>query len=199
MKIALFDKDKTLVVSNQENGLIREPGQQLIKPGSLEIVKSYYEAGYELVVVSNQGGVEYNHKTLETAIDEMMYCNNLFVQELKVPVFSEFYFCPDMAGEHCYSCEPWGYSPEEQFWRQPPFDLAKSYAATNANADGRFRKPNSGMLDVAIRFLIGGTEYEKDPNFRANNVVMIGDRQEDETAANKAGVRFIHIDQATPI
>lgn len=47
------------------------------------------------------------------------------------------------------------------------------------------RKPNGGMLKLAMQF-VGAEKAE---------TVMVGDRDEDEQAAAAAGVKFIHADE----
>jgi histidinol phosphatase-like enzyme len=192
-KLAIFDKDGTLVDSTAASGFINQPDQQIIRPGSLEIVKNYLDNDYILCVASNQGGVEKNHKSLQTAIDEMLYCNNLYVEALGHPVFERFYFCPDFDGNICYLGEPGGYMKDAQNWKCQPFNVADSVAATSISAKGRFRKPNSGMLEMAIYYYTQSTNYGIDPNYKLEDVVMIGDRPEDEQAANKI-CKFRHID-----
>lgn len=193
MKLAFLNKDGTLVISSKPNGFIDKPEQQVLKPGSLELVERLLLEDFTLVIVSNQGGIEKGFKSLEMAIDEMMYCNNLFVKELDRPVFERIYFCPDFGGNHCYLCEPDGYSKENQFWKTKPFDLSNSIAANKIKAKGRYRKPNSGMLEQAIEYYSGAT-LDEPP---LEKIIMIGDRKEDKQAAENAKVhQFYWIDDA---
>lgn len=192
MKLALLDKDRTLVVSTEENGVISRPEHQIIKPGSLELVSRLLDEDFTLAIVSNQGGIEKDFKTLDIVIEEMMYCNNLFVQQLDRPVFERIYFCPDFDGNHCYLCEPDGYSKDNQFWKIKPFDLSNSISANKIKAKGRYRKPDSGMLEQAIEYYSGAT-LDEPP---LEKVIMIGDREEDKQAAENAKVQFYWIDDA---
>jgi D-glycero-D-manno-heptose 1,7-bisphosphate phosphatase len=183
MKLALLDKDGTLVISAEENGFINKPEQQIIKPGSLDLVKRLLSQDFTLVIVSNQGGVEKRFKSLDTVFDEMMYCNNLFVKELNMPVFERIYFCPDFQGNSTHS----------QSWiGGKPWDLSNTLSAQKLGTKGKFRKPCSGMLEQAIWYY---SRNSVDKN-KLEKVIMIGDRQEDKQAAKNLQIQFYWIEEA---
>jgi D-glycero-D-manno-heptose 1,7-bisphosphate phosphatase len=193
MKLALLDKDGTLVISAEENGFINKPEQQIIKPGSLDSVKRLLSQDFTLVIVSNQGGVEKRFKSLDTVFDEMMYCNNLFVKELNMPVFERIYFCPDFQGNTCYVGEISGYSTHSQSWiGGKPWDLSNTLSAQKLGTKGKFRKPCSGMLEQAIWYY---SKNSVDKN-KLEKVIMIGDREEDKQAAENVQIQFYWIEEA---
>ena len=203
MKLALLDKDGTLVTSTNPSGFVSQPEDQIIKEGSLELVQRLLELDYSLVVVSNQGGVAAKHKTLQTAIDEALYCNQLFVKALDRVVFEMFYFCPDFEGNSCWYCEPQkGDSYRKNEWRFEPKDVRGGWLEQEEDTSGRYRKPGSGMLKIAIRTarldalhkMDEPPEDNKEP--KLEDVIMIGDRTEDLVAAQGAKVKFVFVDEA---
>ncbi|MFM6065949.1 MAG: HAD hydrolase-like protein [Sphaerospermopsis kisseleviana] len=204
MKLALLDKDGTLVTSTNPSGFVSSPEDQILRQGSLNLVKKLLDLGYNLVVVSNQGGVASGHKTLRTAIDEMLYCNQLFVKSLKRSVFEMFYFCPDFKGESCWYCEPqkWTNFHKINEWRFSPQDLKGGWLENEEKTAGKYRKPNCGMLKIAIRtarltalhIMDESPLDNKEPELE--DVLMIGDRSEDFGAAMGAKVRFLYVDEA---
>lgn len=191
MKLAILDKDGTLVTSTNPSGFVSLPEEQVIKEGSLELVERLLELNYSLVVVSNQGGVQYNHKTLETVFNETLYCNKLFWEALERPVFNAFYFCPDYKGESCWKCEPWRGSAtyNRNSWRFQPHDLKGGMLEQEIGTAGTYRKPGGGMLRIALKEAVSLEDYVEDS-------LMIGDRSEDLLAAQSVKVKFAHIDEA---
>jgi len=100
MKILLLDKDGTLVVPASGAKFTNEPLDQAALPGVHEAIARFVADGYKPVIVSNQGGVEKGHKSLESAILEMQFALELF------PAVTEAYFCPNFAGDVCWRV--WG-------------------------------------------------------------------------------------------
>ena len=75
----------------------------------------------------------------------------------------EIYFCPDFEGRKCFCVTR---------------NEVNNY--NNHKESGKFRKPNAGMLKLAIEI------------HKPDKVLMIGDRPEDRQAASAAGVKFQH-------
>lgn len=73
------------------------------------------------------------------------------------------YFCPDYEGLHCYKVTREEVSPIFQ---------------ESANEFGSFRKPGAGMPIMAIRYYL------------PEEILMVGDRPEDEQAARNARIHF---------
>ena len=136
----------------------RQP--QLI-PGVNEAIEHYISEGWHLVIVSNQ-----ESRPTEDAIDEMRYCIDLLDVE-------EAYLCLDLEGLEC-----WKISHEN-----PIRYTSDSPRVQMLGLQGQFRKPNPGMLKLAIAL---------NP---ADEVLMVGDGQEDQAAAAAASIPFMWGDE----
>lgn len=108
--------------------------------------------------------VDFQYKTLEDAITEMRHCLDL------LPQVDCAYFCPAFDGLTCHKVD------RAPMWlnriRQP-------YKACLHS----FRKPEPGMLHLAMVNHTGGSRFAE--------VLFVGDRDEDQGAAQAAGVEFM--------
>jgi D-glycero-D-manno-heptose 1,7-bisphosphate phosphatase len=170
-KLLLVDCDGTIRKPASRAKFISRPTDQKIIYGADKAVSSYYDQGFTIIGVTNQGGVEKGYKTLQNTIDEQVYTLRL------LPQIKYIFFCPDYAGMLLYKV--WlksdGYD-FEVFNRQDFIDLK-----TNELVYDSFRKPGSGMLKIAIDSL---GDYPEE-------VLFVGDSPEDEAAAVGAAVDFI--------
>lgn len=175
-KLLIIDKDQTLIRSRLggEN-FVQKPWDQVpIEGMAYKLNKLYFEHSWRIVIASNQGGVEAKKKSLESAIFEMEYCLELF------PVIDFALFCPDYAGLSCYRverCTP--DQPRDFNYVRIDGDSSEEIACFA----GQFRKPNSGMLQLA--------RYE----YKPDQCLYVGDRPEDEKAAIAAGIPYKHRDE----
>jgi D-glycero-D-manno-heptose 1,7-bisphosphate phosphatase len=168
MRLCILEKDGTIVVPKSGHQFVQFPKDQILLPGVKERIAEMKADDYTFVVCSNQGGIAAGHKTLEDTIEEMRYCMSL------LPDVHEVLFCPDFEGEQCYLMET-----------GDVIDLA--HPDINHSFRGLFRKPNPGMLQYAI-----ATCFWKPwdaPFF--DKCLMIGDRPEDEQAAEAANISFM--------
>ncbi len=80
-----------------------------------------------------------------------------------LPQLKEIYFCPDFEGRKCFRVTPHNvHNHSKTKW------------------SGQYRKPRPGMLQLAM------ARYKH----TQNNSLYVGDRPEDEEAAQRAGVSF---------
>nr|WP_242028465.1 HAD-IIIA family hydrolase [Pseudanabaena sp. FACHB-2040] len=80
-----------------------------------------------------------------------------------VPELEEIFFCPDFRGQKCFRVTRSGvHNHSKTQW------------------SGQFRKPGPGMLKLVMRL------YQQKPE----ECLYVGDRPEDRTAAQRAGVSF---------
>lgn len=165
-KLLLIDKDGTLVNPHNDKTFPEFPWDQVPIPGMYEKLYQYnFLEGWEIMVISNQGGVIAGYKSQEFAQLEMKYLLQLF------PQISECYFCPSL-GESCWRItrsEEIRYDQSSWVYRGEP---AQS-----------FRKPGAGMLTLARGLYAPSGE-----------VLYVGDRSEDEQAAINAGIPFLFAD-----
>lgn len=162
-KLLMLDKDGTLVTP-RSGQFVNKPWDQVPLPGAREAVKSHHSNDWEIVIISNQGGVEKGYKSIESCLLEMEYCLELF------PEIKECFFCPDFDGDHC-----------RQVWRGDSIlHTPRVFPTMELGLQGLFRKPNPGMLLLA-HYLYGPVE----------DLLYVGDRAEDEAAAKAAGIPFM--------
>jgi len=73
MKLAILDKDGTIVQPKSGNKFVQNPTDQILIDGVVDGCKRLIDAGYVLAIASNQGGVSAGFKTLDQASSEMSY------------------------------------------------------------------------------------------------------------------------------
>lgn len=174
MKLAILDKDGTLVLPKSGNTFVQNPTDQILMVGVVEGCQRLIEAGYVLAIASNQGGVEAGFKTPGDAIAEMQYCLQL-LKSVEVDIHRAL-FCPDFQGKECVLVT-----------KDYGADLQSSWGSTWVNLVGEFRKPSGGMLKI-----IAGNGYKRE---KFTDFWMIGDREEDRLAAEAAGFGFLDADE----
>jgi D-glycero-D-manno-heptose 1,7-bisphosphate phosphatase len=165
MKLAIFDKDGTLVTPKSGEKFVQHPEDQMLLPGVAEGIAAMAADGWVMAIASNQGGVAAGHKTLDDAIEEMRVCLSLLT-DIKLGLF-----CPDFEGDICMAIDGCAaLNIAVQSWGQ--------------GLKGLYRKPHSGMIEAAHRMVF--ESHISNPD----SVLFVGDRPEDEQAAANAGVRF---------
>lgn len=188
-RLLLLDLDGTVTTPESGNIFPASAIDQKIIPGVHEKIKQYRAAGYDIVIVSNQGGIEARYKSIDTTIAQFQYVLSL------LPEVSHAYFsCEDN-----YKNKPaWKkfLSNSNIYYRNDAYKVSK-YLAKKVNFRALnkaysiytknelpliFRKPNEGMLFAAWKDF--GYPY-------LNNVVMVGDRTEDKQAADYLECNFI--------
>lgn len=165
-KLLLLDKDGTLISPKSGAKFVSDPWDQAPLPGASETLQKYAANGWEMVVCSNQGGVAAGHKTLDNCILEMKFCLQLFAE------IKEAYFCPDFEGNECWRL--WGDCGEDSRILYGK----NSWETTDLQIEGKFRKPNPGILMLAAHF------------YNFEEIVYVGDRPEDEGAAIAGKIPF---------
>jgi D-glycero-D-manno-heptose 1,7-bisphosphate phosphatase len=183
MKLAVLDKDGTLVLPKSGNTFVQNPTDQILMVGVVEGCQRLIDAGYVLAIASNQGGVSAGHKTLDEANHEMSYCMHLLQGfDIRIEVAM---LCPDFEGTQCFVTR-WDAS----------FDYITDSLAGFENEDliGTFRKPQAGMLKAISRGLGCANASIIQPT-QLEDCWMIGDREEDRLAAEAAGFGFLDADE----
>lgn len=165
MRILFLDLDGTVREPKSGAKFINDPYDQRLIDGVKNAIAHYHFHGWQLIGITNQGGVGAGHKSLESAIIEQRCTLDL------VPELETIYFCPDFEGNICWQVA----KNSQQQWN----DETDPYRGT-------YRKPGEGML---VRAMV---EYS--PETQNSQHWMIGDRQEDELCAVAAGVNFVWAD-----
>jgi D-glycero-D-manno-heptose 1,7-bisphosphate phosphatase len=168
-KLIILDKDGTLVEPLSGSKFVQSPEDQRLLPGVMSAIQCHREQRHILVIASNQGGVAAGHKSLGEAIKEMKYCLTLCEALVEAA-----FFCPN-------------YDVSSACLGLPENDCCLSISevlgweeSLRINDTGYFRKPGPGLLLFAMQ------QYDVSPQ----DCLMVGDRPEDEQAAQVAGVAF---------
>lgn len=145
-KCVFLDRDG--VLNQDTDGYLFRPDDLLIPDGTVEALQRLKEAGYLLIVVTNQAGIAKGLYSRE----DVWKCYDYF-QEQCGHLLDDLYFCP----------------------HHPEYTTASL-----------LRKPDSLMLEKAM------AKHRID----RHRSWMIGDRERDVLAGQKAGVRTIRIAHA---
>lgn len=164
-KILFVDLDGTIREPKSGAKFISElnPYDQRIIEGADKAIAHYYEHGWHIVGISNQGGIAAGHRSFESVVKEMQYTLEL------VPQLHSIYFCPDFEGNEC-----WYVSRNEVL----------EEGSREEKLIGKYRKPNSGMIELVLMMI------EDEGSDARDTSMMVGDRPEDKEAAINAGINF---------
>jgi hypothetical protein len=207
--LLLLDLDGTVRETKSGQDFINSPDDQTLKIGVFDLIKRAHEIGWGIFGVTNQGGVRAGFKSLKDCIQEQ------FITLEKTRGFMlGIYFA--IADDECW------------FVKLPPFPVSvlnwiplwintpwryKVYDGEGHDprwALGGFRKPNPGMLRLAIAQwlnfhhatddLIDAADLVTTPDWQTCYGIttalfkMTGDRPEDRAAAAAAEVEFIELE-----
>ena len=102
MKLIILDRDG--VINQDSDDFIKSPKEWLPIPGSLEAIARLNQAGYRVVVASNQSGIarEYFDMGTLNAIHQKMHS---LAQQVGAAIDAIF-FCPHAAVDHCDCRKP---------------------------------------------------------------------------------------------
>lgn len=150
-KAVFLDRDG--VVNRDPGDYTRSWSEFEFNPGVMDALKRFQEAGFLLIIVTNQGGIA---KGLYT-VEDYEYLTSMMLQEF----------------------EKNGVKIEEVYFSPHHDDHGRSLT----------RKPGSLLIERALY------KYDLDPTAS----VMIGDKERDILAAQKAGVPGILIEVNSPL
>ncbi|MBC7859133.1 MAG: D-glycero-beta-D-manno-heptose 1,7-bisphosphate 7-phosphatase [Burkholderiaceae bacterium] len=102
MKLIILDRDGVINLDSPD--FIKSPGEWLPIPGSLEAIARLNQAGYRVVVASNQSGIarELFDMTMLNAIHQKMHA---LAQQVGASIDAIF-FCPHAAIDNCDCRKP---------------------------------------------------------------------------------------------
>lgn len=175
--LIIFDKDQTLVTTLSGEHFVQHPRDQQILAGAAKAVRNFKEQGFNIAIASNQGGVENGFKMMDSAIVECRYALELF------PEIDFAVFAPNYRGTIAFKVERNKFT--EIIATREIEPMHGGYTIETCSKDyGAFRKPGPGMLNWIMEFY-GATPSE---------TWFVGDREEDEGAAEAAGTNFMSAD-----
>lgn len=102
MKLIILDRDG--VINHDSPDFIKSPAEWIPVPGSLEAIARLNQAGYRVVVASNQSGIarEYFDMAVLNAIHQKMH---MLAQQAGAEIEAIF-FCPHSASDNCDCRKP---------------------------------------------------------------------------------------------
>jgi D-glycero-D-manno-heptose 1,7-bisphosphate phosphatase len=102
MKMIILDRDG--VINHDSPAFIKSPAEWVPIPGSLEAIARLNQAGYRVIVASNQSGIarELFDMTILNAIHQKMHAN---AQQVGAAIDAIF-FCPHAAVDNCDCRKP---------------------------------------------------------------------------------------------
>lgn len=124
-KVVFLDRDGTM---NEEVNYLHRPEDLVLIPGCAEAVRRFNEAGYRVIVVTNQAGVARGYYSEKDVAYLHAYLNELLQKE--GAHVDAFYYCP--------------HHPE--------------YGIGSYKKECHCRKPATGMLEQAAEDLLGGID-----------------------------------------
>src|SRR5262249_39229424 len=158
---AIFlDRDGTLM---REVNYCSEPGQVEIFPGVPEALVRLKEAGYKLIVISNQAGIgrgyftEAQYRLVEAEVERRV-----------IPAkFDAVYFCPDHP-EHASARRKPALGMVLEAQRDHNLDLARSFFVGDKAIDVECGR-NAGVRTILVRTGYGSNESYANPDWIAED------------------------------
>lgn len=152
MQPAVFiDRDGTI---NQHVDFLSDPAQFELIPGVLEGLKKLKDAGFYLVITTNQPGIGLGYFTRE----DLYAVNRKFLKLLSAAgiTLDKFYFCPHSEAEGC-TCRKPGVGMIERACRELPIQLEHSFVVGDTTIDLQFAS-NAGIHSILVETGLGGKD-----------------------------------------
>ena len=135
MNQAIFlDRDNTIII---DKGYLKNPEEIEFIPGVLSALRSFQDAGFILVMVSNQSGIGRGYFT-ESEYDVV---HAYFVELLEVNgiTFAGYYYCPHSPNDNCECRKPKPLLAHKAA-NELNIDLSESYMIGDKDSDIEFGK-----------------------------------------------------------
>jgi D-glycero-D-manno-heptose 1,7-bisphosphate phosphatase len=103
-KAVFLDRDGTIVWAFPGRPA-NTPAEIKLLPGAVEGLRKLKDAGYLLIVITNQGGIALGYMTEETLLSIHKKLDELLLEE-GGPKIDAYYHCPHMSDAMCYCRKP---------------------------------------------------------------------------------------------
>lgn len=173
-KLLMVDLDGTIRKTISGEEFINDPSDQQIISEASEALIFYKQAGLKILGITNQGGVHYGYKTLQTAHVEQM------ITLINCQQLDAIFWCPDM-GDTCYQTYSHGELMNISHIKYELQDVIKSSTISDKY---NFRKPSPGMLRLAMN---------SDKTYFAQECLYTGDMDSDRQAAKALNIDFLEL------
>lgn len=170
-KILFLDLDGTVRRTKSGAKFINDPYDQELIPGVQEAIARYPE--HWIIGITNQGGVAAGKKSVSDCVNEQMITSRMLMQV--TDKFCGIFFCTDYDGNDCFQLTSGLVQMSEKIdWEHTP---------TIAKWKGLCRKPDPGMVEIALAMLEG--------EINRSECLFVGDRNEDQECAKNANIPFM--------
>lgn len=171
--LLFLDIDGTVCETLSGERFGKHPKDYKLMPGTLEALAKLSKETL-IIGISNQGGVDHGYKTCVECEEEQQFKLSL------LPMMSAIYFCPVMNGKKVVKVfgNDIDHIIDDSMGLEPRINELMEIL----RARGAYRKPNPGMLELAIAW--------DAPNTDKSDIWMIGNSQEDCDAARAANINF---------
>ena len=160
-----LDRDGTII---EHVEYIHEPEKVKLLPGALAGMKRLKEAGFRLVVVTNQPGIGMGYFTKE----DFFAVNREFLRAVvREKIFiDKVYFCPHSESQKC-TCRKPSTGMIERAVKELNINLTQSFMIGDMTLDVMLGK-NAGCRTIQVVTGIGGNDkrFEVVPDFTAKNL-----------------------------
>lgn len=157
-----LDRDGTI---NEETNYVSDPHALELIPGVVDSLKALNEAGFRIVVVTNQPGIGFGYYSRQ---DFFRVNSKLLKAAGKAgALIHRIYYCPHTMADECL-CR----KPNDYFLRLAEkdlnVDLSRSFVVGDRTGDVEFGK-RAGLRTVLVRTGVAGKDgqYEAVPDFEA--------------------------------
>lgn len=163
-KYAFLDRDGTLIFEPQDTYQIDSLAKLKILDGVIDGLKKLKNAGYSLIMISNQDGLgtpSFPQKSFKAPQEKM-----LKIFRDNGIVLDEIFICPHLPNEAC-NCRKPKTGLVEEFLRTPNIDKTASFVCGDRNSDRQFAK------NIGIRFIpmkTNGNFYEAIKSFLTKTI-----------------------------
>jgi histidinol-phosphate phosphatase family domain/HAD-superfamily hydrolase, subfamily IIIA len=166
-KYVLLDRDGTIMI---DKGYQKDPALTELFPNALEGMKTLYDAGYGLVMVTNQSGIGRGY--LSAADLEAVNASLGKIMAAEGVKFDGIYFCPHVPGDNC-DCRKPQPGMVSQATRELHFDPRDAVVVGDRDCDIELGIA-SGTRTVLVR-TGGGLETERkhrsNPDYTADDLM----------------------------
>jgi D-glycero-D-manno-heptose 1,7-bisphosphate phosphatase len=151
-----LDRDGTLM---EETGYCADPAQVRVFPGVSEALQHLSEAGYLLILITNQSGIGRGYFSEEA----YRAVQAEFERQILPAHLDAVYFCPDVTPSHCRKPSP---GMLQEAARDHAIDLARSYMIGDKSSDIEAGQA-AGCRTILVQTGYGREQAGASPTFAA--------------------------------
>lgn len=160
-----LDRDGTI---NEEVDYLENPKDIKMIPGAAEAMRQLSEAGYRVIIVTNQPGIGFGYYT---ARDFFRVNKEILTLAGKAGArVSRIYYCPHTQADNCSCRKPLKYFIERAA-KELNLDISRSFVVGDRTGDIEFGR-NAGVKTILVKTGAAGKDglYEVQPDYTASDL-----------------------------